>query len=106
MYTVIRHYTVTSGSVDTLLTRVDRDFLPIVQKIKGFVAYIGIKERHDRLATVSVFETQAGCNESTRAATKWRRENPMEGSTAEPDVIMGEVVVHAGLPEPAGHHAR
>ncbi|HEX5409588.1 MAG TPA: hypothetical protein VFW89_07465 [Gemmatimonadaceae bacterium] len=95
MYTVIRHYTVTSGSVDDALKQVEAGFVPIVQRIKGFDAYYALKTGDGGLATVSVFETEAGCTESTTAAANWLQSNTPDFTTDAPRIIAGETVIHA-----------
>lgn len=103
MYTVIRHYTVTSGSVDDALKQVETSFVPIVQRIKGFDAYYALKTGDDSLATVSIFETETGCTESTSAAANWLQESHPEFTTSAPQIIAGETVVRARALATAGN---
>lgn len=103
MYTVIRHYTVTSGSVDDALKQVETGFVPIVQRIRGFDAYYALKTGDDSLATVSIFETETGCTESTSAAANWLQESHPEFTTSAPQIIAGQTVVHARALATAGN---
>jgi len=103
MYTVIRHYTVTSGSVDDALKQVETGFVPIVQRIKGFDAYYALKTGDESLATVSVFDTEAGCTESTSAAANWLQSSQPDFTTSAPQIIAGETVVHARALQTAGN---
>jgi heme-degrading monooxygenase HmoA len=97
MYAVIRRYTVGRGSVDELLRRVDESAAPLISKIPGFVSYYAVKAKDGRLASISVFDTEAGADESTKVAATWVKENAANYSLSTPDITAGEVVVHRGV---------
>jgi heme-degrading monooxygenase HmoA len=102
MYAVIRRYTVGQGSVDELLRRVDESAVPLISKIPGFVSYYALKVKDGRVASISIFDTEAGTEESTRIAATWVKESAASFALSAPDITAGEVLVHRGAaPEAA-----
>ncbi|HEY7396105.1 MAG TPA: hypothetical protein VH559_14720, partial [Gemmatimonadaceae bacterium] len=79
MYAVVRRYTLKSGGVHELAGRVEREFLPIIRAVPGFVSYVflegGQEWGRDVLSTVSVFTNREGAEESVRRAAKWVGDN-------------------------------
>ena len=66
----------------------------MVSGIDGFKAYYLVRTA-DGTVSVSVYDNEAGANESNSAAANWIRENlPEPGGTA-PRVSAGEVVISA-----------
>ena len=90
MYTTIRSY---SGSelADVLATR-ESDIREAIWAIAGFQAYYLIRTTDGDAVTVSVFDDQAGAEESTREAAAWIKENLADMSVSPPQVTSGEVV--------------
>lgn len=93
MYAAIRTYKVSdSGEVSR---RAEDGFVPLVREAEGFVAY-GIVDGGDgTIASISVFEDQAGAQASTEKAADWVRENLAELVEGAPQVLSGEVTVSA-----------
>jgi hypothetical protein len=83
--------------VQILVPRVEREFIPILQSVPGFVSYSviegGVENGRDILATVSVFTNREGAEESVRRAAKWVGENLMEFDPSTPSVAAGEIVL-------------
>lgn len=96
MYAVIRRYTVNPGGAKELAERVQREFLPILRSVPGFVNYMymegGMEWGRDVLATVSVFETRQGAEDSVLRAAKWVGENLTEFGPSQPVITAGEVL--------------
>ena len=92
MYAAIRRYQVDPGSVDEVTRGINEDFLPIIKEVSGFQAYYAVDAGGGRLATVSVFEDQAGAEESTRKAGDYIRQNMASLLPDPPEVLQGEVV--------------
>jgi hypothetical protein len=92
MYAAIRRYQVDPGSVDEITRGMNEDFLPIIKEVSGFQAYYAVDAGDGRLATVSVFEDQAGAEESTRKAGDYIRRNMASLLPNPPEVLQGEVV--------------
>ena len=89
MYATIRSY---SGSelADALATR-QSDIRQVLEEIDGFRAYYLIRTTDGNAVTVSVFDDQAGAEESTRAAAAWVGENLADLAISPPQVTTGEV---------------
>src|SRR5258707_5086114 len=96
MYASIRHYKVKSGSSAEIARKVNSGFLPIISKAAGFVAYYLTDAGHDVNVSVSVFQSQAGAEESNRLAADWVKQNLAALVEGAPAITAGEVVVHQG----------
>jgi hypothetical protein len=91
MHAAIRQYQVDPGSVDEFRQGVNEGFLPTIKDVYGFQAYYAVDAGGGRLATVSVFDDQAGAEESTRMAADWIRQNMASLVPNPPEVLEGEV---------------
>ena len=91
MYAVIRAYTGNSDLADTLAEH-EEDIRQLIAGIDGFKAYYLLKLA-EGTSTISVFEDQAGAEESSRAAAAWLAENLPNMNVAAPYVTAGEVLV-------------
>jgi hypothetical protein len=89
MYVTIRSY---SGSelADALATR-ESEIRQILGAIDGFKAYYLVRTTDGNAVTISVFDDQAGAEESTRAAAAWLGENVPDLAISPPQVTTGEV---------------
>ncbi len=95
MYATIRRYKIAPGSVEKLTKEIQQGFVPIVSKLSGFKEYFWVKTPHNEMFSVSVFENQAGAEESVRKASDYVREHNLASLLPNPpEVITGEVVVH------------
>jgi hypothetical protein len=63
----------------------------IVGAIDGFKAYYLVRTTDGNVVTISVFDDQAGAEESTRVAAGWVSENLADLSVSPPQVTTGEV---------------
>ena len=89
MFASIRHYN--TGDVEEVVKRVEEGFIPIISQTPGFVAYYVLDGGAGTLVSVSVFESQAGAEESTRLAADWVKENLAGLFDGPPSVTAGEV---------------
>ena len=80
-----------AGSVDEVIREINEGFLPIIKDASGFQAYYALDAGGGRLASVSVFDDQAGAEESTRMAADWIRQNMASLLPNPPEVLEGEV---------------
>jgi hypothetical protein len=90
-YAAVRRY---EGVVEPVEAgrRVAEGFVPIIEEIPGFVRYYWIDAGGGVMVSASVFEDQAGAEESTRRAASWVAENLAELLPNAPQVTAGEVV--------------
>src|SRR6201982_4120823 len=92
MHITIRRYKTEAPKEVT--RRVNEGFFPLISKVAGFVAYYGIETDDGGWASVSVFETPSGAEESNRVAAEFIKSNEnltrLVKSPAE--VVAGSVV--------------
>jgi quinol monooxygenase YgiN len=92
MHVAIRRYQLDPGSsVDELVRRVNEGFIPIIKDAPGFLAYYALDSGSDTITSVSVFEDEAGAEESNRRAADWVGENLAAMLPNPPEIIAGEV---------------
>lgn len=91
MYAAIRTYGGGDAFTDALLQNQDA-IRPVIGDIAGFRAYYVVRGDGGP-TTVSVFDDQAGADESVTAAAAWVGENLTDISPGAPTVTTGEVVV-------------
>ncbi len=95
MYVAIRRYQLEDpGSVGEVLRRATEGFIPIIKDAPGFLAYYGLDSGGGTVTSVSVFEDQAGADESNRRAAGWVEENLASMLPNPPEIISGEVGAH------------
>ena len=94
MYAIIRTYTGTPELADQLAARAG-EIEEIISSVEGFKKYFLVRT-DDGCSTISVFEDEAGAQESTRRAAQWLRENASEVKSSPPAITTGDVVVHFG----------
>jgi hypothetical protein len=94
MHITIRRYK--TDSPKEISKSVDEGFLPLVGKVAGFVAYYGVETGEDSWASISVFETPAGAEESNRVAAEFVKNNPNVARLLKsgPEIIAGSVGAH------------
>jgi len=71
--------------------RAQQGFVPLVSQIPGFVAYYGVDAGNDVVVTISLFQDQAGEEESTRRAADWVKQNVAEFIQGAVELTAGEV---------------
>jgi len=107
MYAVIRRYTVVPGGARQLAERVEREFIPLLRSVPGFVNYMymegGQEWGRDVLATVSIFDNREGAEESVRRAAKWVGENLTEFAPSQPVITAGEVLASTNVTRQASY---
>jgi hypothetical protein len=93
MYAVVRSYRAGPEIADVLIGEVS-GVRQAISAIEGFKAYYLIRTTEGALS-FSVFEDEAGAEESNRAAAQWIRENLPAIGGVSPEVTGGEVVTSA-----------
>ncbi len=94
-YLAIRHYALAANaSMDEVLGRVETGFVPIVRGVPGFQEYFFVDTGGDTLLTISVFNDEAGAEESTRWAADWVKQNLAGMFQGPPTVTTGTVRLH------------
>ena len=91
MYVAVRQYKVKVGSMDEIARSAQEGYVPLIRQAPGFVAYYGVVTGSDSLFTVSIFQDQAGADESTRLAADFVRQNLAALFEGPPEITAGEV---------------
>ena len=94
MHIAIRRYQMDPASVDEVARQVNEGFIPLIKDAEGFLAYYVLNAGAGEIATVSVFEDQAGAEESIRMAADWVRQNLAALLPNPPEITAGEVIAH------------
>ncbi len=97
MYTSIRRYTTDPNDAAEIINLVQQgNIKELIGGIPGFIAYYMIDGGGGTVATVSVFEDQAGADQSNAVAAEWVKEKVLPTySLSAPDITAGEVVLSA-----------
>jgi heme-degrading monooxygenase HmoA len=93
MYATVRTYSAGSELADALVSN-EADVKSLISGIDGFKAYYLVRTA-DGAVSISIYDNEAGANESTSAAANWIRENLPEVGWSAPQVSAGEVVISA-----------
>ena len=77
MFATVRQYEDVQNPAE-VIRQVDDSLLPVMKEITGFVAYyfVDVGESGGRMVAVSVFENEAGAQESNARAIQWVSEHP------------------------------
>jgi heme-degrading monooxygenase HmoA len=92
MYATVRVYAGTPALADALVER-ESDVKALISGIDGFEAYYLVKTA-DGTASVSVYQSQDGAEESNRVAAAWITENLPQFAGAAPQISAGDVVIN------------
>ena len=93
-YLAIRQYQLAPGrTMEELTALVESGFIPILQQVPGFQEYF-LVETGEGVLSISVFEDQAGAEESTRQAADWIQQNMTGFYTGPPTTTTGSVWLH------------
>jgi hypothetical protein len=105
-FLAIREYQLAPGrTMEELHTAVESGFMPIVKQVPGFLEYF-LVEAGEGVISISVFEDQAGAEESTARAADWVQQNLADFFAGPPTVTAGSVWLHetggalSGTPAP------
>lgn len=91
MYAAVRRYEAVTDPAEAG-RRVNEGFVPLIRRVPGFVAYYWVDAGDRVMISTSIFEDQAGSEESTKRAADFVRENLASLLPNPPQVTAGEVV--------------
>ncbi len=92
MYATVRTYS--GNDLADAIVGNESEVKRIISEIDGFKAYYLVRTA-DGTATISVYEDEAGAEESNRVAAAWIAENLPDLKIASPQISAGEVVLSA-----------
>ncbi len=97
MYASIRRYTpktsASSQDIEGLRRRIEENFLPVVQDIRGFHSYGVVNVGNKELLSINIFEDREGAAESTRRAQEFVQKDPLKDQLTKPEVLEGEFLI-------------
>jgi hypothetical protein len=94
MFTSLRYYETVVSSVPEILRRVNKEFVPLLKQISGFVSYDIVDAGKGRLVTITVFQTEMGGLKSSQLAAQWV-DSLGDLAPRLSESISGVVVVHS-----------
>jgi hypothetical protein len=94
MHAILNRYEGVDASRTIELTKkVNETLIPRLSKLPGFDGYFLIEAGNNVMTSISLFDTQAHADESTRLASSWVRDEKLESVLPNaPTVTFGEVV--------------
>jgi hypothetical protein len=90
MYATVRRYKNAGALAEAMAANKD-EIKELLTGIPGFVSYSATRDG-DTVTSISTYNDEAGCNESTRRAREWVQAN-VKSMPSAPDVSSGEVFV-------------
>ena len=69
--------------------------MPLLKDVPGFVTYYWLNTGEGTGASLSVFESREGAEESVRVAAKFLQQHLLNLTISKPEIIEGEVQAHA-----------
>lgn len=97
MYATIRRYipkgTVNQNAINDLKGRIESNFVPTLQDIRGFHCYYVLNVGNKELFSIGIFEDKTGATESTQRAAEFVKKDPLKDQLSSPEVFEGEVLV-------------
>ena len=93
MYTAIREYRMTAGSVDDLMHKVDVGIADVFADQEGFFHYEVIDTGGGRIVSITTFADRASAQNSNELAADFVRNELAEFGLARTTTMTGEVMV-------------
>jgi hypothetical protein len=94
MFATIRRYeSIDQSRTSEIVTKVDEDLVPKLNKLPGFSGYYLLEASNGVMSSIGFFDTPEHADESTRVASDWVRENKLEKALPTPKITSGKVVV-------------
>jgi len=101
MHATIRRYEgVDTSRINEVVGKVDETFVPQMRELPGFAGYFLIEADSGVLSSISLFETSAQADESTKLVKNWiSDENFGKAIPNAPKITSGKVLAHSkGVP--------
>jgi hypothetical protein len=96
MHATIRRYDgVDQTRTDELTRKAGESLLPKLSNLQGFKGYYLIEAGDGIMSSLGLFETSEQCDESTKVAATWIRDEKLENAFPNaPKITSGKVVTH------------
>jgi hypothetical protein len=94
MFATVRRYEgVDTSRIVEVTKKVDESFIPSLSKLPGFSGYYLIEAGNGVMTSITIFDTSAHADESTRVASDWVRSEHLENVLPNaPKITVGEIV--------------
>lgn len=94
MHATVRRYDgVDESRRDELTKKVNEALIPRMSKLPGFSGYYLVEEGRGVMTSVSLFDSAAHADESTRLAASWIRDEQLDGALPHPPKITTGAVI-------------
>jgi hypothetical protein len=93
MFTIVRKFRLTRGSVDEVTRRVKVSFVPLLRGLPGFDKYYLLDGGQETLISIRVFDSAEEALASNDIAAEWMRDNVLEFVKGMPEVMAGNVII-------------
>jgi hypothetical protein len=93
MFTIVRKFRLTRGSVDEVTRRVEDGFVPLLRELPGFRTYYLLAGGQDTLISIRVFDSADEALASNETAAEWMRDNVLQFVKGIPEVMTGDVII-------------
>lgn len=93
MFGSIREYKLQPGTDQELIGKIRDEFVPKISGLPDLVSYTVVRVGEDGLVTTSVFESQAGAQESVKLALDWGTNTLRAFIVEPPRITTGEITV-------------
>jgi len=106
MYTVVREYRMTQGSMDDLMHRIDVGIADVFADQEGFLSYEVLDAGDGRLLTITAFTDRSSAENSSALAADFVRDELAGFGLTRTGHTLGEVMVSragSGMLEPIHH---
>ena len=91
MYIVVRTWANAAAVADMMLQK-KQEVTDLISGVPGFIAYYATRAG-DTFTSVTICDSQAGTQESTRLAGDWVKKNVTRSSIGAPQVAEGETFI-------------
>ncbi len=98
MFASIRRYKTDPDKAVHEAQRAKDNFLPLITKMRGFVAFYHVIGDNGEFITVSFFEEKAQAEESNRLASDWVGRDASTLVSGPPEILVGVVAFYAEKP--------
>jgi hypothetical protein len=91
MYATLRVYEMTEDWDEALQERLERDFIPALEQLPGFLAYYSLEAGPRLFASVTIFRDRAGAEGSNRLAADYIQRRLADRFPSPPEITSGPV---------------
>jgi hypothetical protein len=95
MYAVIRKYQFDQSGGEEVDRNIRETLVPLLKDVPGFVTYYWLNTGAGAGASLSVFDSREGAEESVRAAANFVQQHLSGINMSKPEILEGEVQAHA-----------